>query len=91
VDEPAAGSADATDLTNRNAIDATLRELGLGPAGFVNPTPDFCLSAVELSVPLRRRSSGALRPAKRRVTVTVATDADLEDRDTVLLQCRPGS
>jgi cysteine-rich repeat protein len=89
VDAPAAGANDATDLANRAALLGAFAVLGLGPPGVVNATPDLCLPPAMVTVPLRRAPSGRLRPAVRRFRFAVASAADLEDRDTVVVQCRP--
>jgi cysteine-rich repeat protein len=89
VDEPGAAVNDATDRANRASVIAAFEVLGLGPPRAVNPTPDLCLPAAEVEVPLRRARSGRPRPAARRFRLAVSTATGLEDRDTLLLQCRP--
>jgi hypothetical protein len=91
VDEPAADATDAIDLANRNALLQPLRVLGLGIPGFANATPNHCVEAAEMSVPLRRLRSGRFRPGRRRIRIRATTATGLEDLDTVVLRCRPSS
>jgi hypothetical protein len=89
VEEPATDASTGSNLANRNGLLGTLRPLGLGIAGFANPTPNLCLPSTDVTVALRRLRSGRVRPGRTRIRVRAVTTGGLEDADTIVLRCRP--
>ena len=89
VDEPAADATTSPNLANRNGLLGSLRPLGLGVAGFANPTPNLCLPSTDVAIPLRRTRAGRLRPGRVRLRVRAVATTGVKDVDTIVPRCRP--
>jgi len=91
---------DAADVANLAAMEASLhQDLGItvlrGRTPFLNGAPnslaDSCTNPIDITVPLRVRSSGKERRGRKTLKLKAATSDGERDTDSLRFECRPST